>query len=50
MANEMQIVEVANVRGYHDERGNVFLNAEDVARGLGFVQQLTTKSMYVGVA
>ena len=36
MAND--IVNVSNVNGYVDERGTVWLNAEDVARGLGFVQ------------
>ena len=34
----LQIVEVEGVRGYVDAQGTVWLNAEDVARGLGFVQ------------
>ena len=34
----LQIVEVEGVRGYVDALGTVWLNAEDVARGLGFVQ------------
>ena len=35
MAN---VITVSNVRGYIDENGTAWLNAEDVARGLGFVQ------------
>lgn len=35
--NAPQIVEVENVHGYTDAQGTVWLNAEDVARGLGFV-------------
>ena len=31
------IVTIENVRGYCDENGTAYLNAEDVARGLGFV-------------
>ena len=34
----LQIVEVEGVRGYVDAQGIVWLNAEDVARGLGFVK------------
>ena len=34
----LQIVEVEGVRGYVDAQGIVWLNAEDVARGLGFTQ------------
>lgn len=34
----LQIVEVEGVRGYVDSQGTVWLNAEDIARGLGFVQ------------
>lgn len=34
--NEILVIE--NVRGYVDENGNAWLNAEDVARGFGFVQ------------
>lgn len=33
-----EIITVQNVRGYIDENGTAHLNAEDVARGLGFVQ------------
>lgn len=35
--NAPQIVEVENVHGYTDAQDTVWLNAEDVARGLGFV-------------
>lgn len=31
------IITVQEVRGYIDENGTPWLNAEDVARGLGFV-------------
>lgn len=37
MENKLQILTVANVRGYEKD-GTVFLNVEDVARGLGFVE------------
>ena len=33
----LQIVEVEGVRGYVDSQGTAWLNAEDIARGLGFV-------------
>lgn len=33
-----EITTIQNVRGYCDERGTAWLNAEDVARGLGFTQ------------
>ena len=33
-----EIITVQNVRGYIDENGTAWLNAEDVARGLGFVE------------
>ena len=36
MAN---ILTVENIRGYVDETGTAYLNAEDVARGWGFVQK-----------
>lgn len=38
--NALRIVKVSNdnVRGYLDENGTAWLNAEDVARGLGFTQ------------
>ena len=32
-----EIITVQNVRGYIDATGTAHLNAEDVARGLGFV-------------
>lgn len=32
------VVEVQGVRGYIDDEGTAWLNAEDVARGLGFTQ------------
>ena len=35
MAN---VITVSNVRGYIDENGTAWLNADDVARGLGFTQ------------
>ena len=35
---EKQLVVIQNVRGYCDEQGTAWLNAEDVARQLGFVQ------------
>lgn len=41
MANEVMVI--GNVRGYVDENGVVQLNAEDVARGWGFVQRQTKK-------
>lgn len=31
------IITIQNVRGYIDTQGTAWLNAEDVARGLGFV-------------
>ena len=37
MENKLQILTVANVRGY-EKNGTVYLNLEDVARGLGFVE------------
>ena len=33
-----EIITVQNVRGYIDANGTAHLNAEDVARGLGFVE------------
>lgn len=33
------LMTVANIRGYVDEHGTAMLNAEDVARGWGFVQR-----------
>lgn len=38
MGNKLQILTVANVRGYEKD-GTVYLNVEDVARGLGFTQE-----------
>ena len=35
---ENNLITVKNVRGYIDEEGIAFLNLEDVARGLGFVE------------
>ena len=35
----MEIITIKNVRGYIDEKGIAFLNLEDVARGLGFVDK-----------
>lgn len=35
---ENNLITVKNVRGYIDEEGIAFLNLEDVARGLGFIQ------------
>ena len=34
-----KLMTVANIRGYIDEHGTAMLNAEDVARGWGFVQR-----------
>ena len=34
----LEIVTIGNVKGYVDNSGNAWLNAEDVARGWGFVQ------------
>ena len=36
MSNE--VIAIQNVHGYVDENGTVWLNAEDVARGLGWIQ------------
>lgn len=36
---ENKLMTVANIRGYVDEHGTAMLNAEDVARGWGFVQR-----------
>ena len=33
-----ELITIQNVRGYADEEGAVWLNLEDTARGLGFVQ------------
>lgn len=38
MENQIQIVEVQGVHGFVDEKGVAWLNIEDIARGLGFVQ------------
>lgn len=38
MGNKLQVLTVANVRGYEKD-GTVYLNVEDVARGLGFTQE-----------
>lgn len=35
---DTQIIAIQNVHGYVDVQGTVWLNAEDVARGLGFVE------------
>lgn len=35
---ENQLVVIRNVRGYCDEQGTAWLNAEDIARKLGFVE------------
>lgn len=37
------LVEIKNVRGYVSEEGVAFLNLEDVARGLGFIQMKNGK-------
>ena len=41
-----ELVTIKNVRAYVDEKGIVFLNLEDVARGLGFEREKNGK-MYV---
>ena len=33
------LITVKNVKGYVDEKGTAYLNLEDVARGLGFVDK-----------
>lgn len=33
------ILKIGNLRGYVDENGTAWLNAEDVARGWGFTQE-----------
>ena len=38
MAQDLVVSTVSGVRGYLDENGVAWLNAEDVARGLGFTQ------------
>ena len=38
MTNGLQVITVQNVRCYVDDNNVAWLNAEDVARGLGFVQ------------
>lgn len=50
MNQELAVVDVQGVRGYVDEHNTAWLNAEDVARGLGFVQtQSKGGRMYVSV-
>ena len=41
-----ELITIKNVRGYADEKGTVYLNLEDVARGLGFEREKNGK-MYV---
>lgn len=43
MEQNLEIVKVEGVRGYVDAQGKVWLNAEDVARGLGFVTTVSGK-------
>lgn len=38
MENQLSVVEVQGVHGYIDEKGIAWLNVDDVARGLGFVE------------
>ena len=38
MSKDTSIVTVSNVHAYLDTDGTAWLNAEDVARGLGFTQ------------
>ena len=33
-----ELITIEKVRGYVGENGTIFLNLEDVARGLGFVE------------
>lgn len=40
------LIEIQSVKGYVDAEGTVWLNLEDVARGLGFVDR-TKKGEYV---
>lgn len=37
--NKNEIITIKNVRGYIDEKGNAWLNLEDVAKGLGIVKK-----------
>ena len=38
MEHQLQVVEVQGVHGFIDDKGVAWLNVEDVARGLGFVE------------
>lgn len=38
MNGEVKIIDIQDVRGYVDENNTVWLNLEDVSRGLGFTQ------------
>jgi len=37
--NKNEIITIKNVRGYIDEKGNAWLNLEDVAKGLGIIKR-----------
>ena len=43
MSEDTSIVAIGNVHAYLDTEGTVWLNAEDVARGLGFVESKDCK-------
>lgn len=36
--NNLEIIKIKNVRGYQDNKGVAQLNLEDIARGLGFIE------------
>lgn len=45
-----EVIEFDNVKGFVDENGTVWINAEDVARGFGFVQtQAKNGKRYVSI-
>ena len=44
--NKNEIITIKNVRGYIDKKGTAWLNLEDVAKGLGFIQ-IKNKKEYI---
>lgn len=42
-----EIITIQNVRGYCDEKGTAYLNVEDVARGLGFVEKAASGNITI---
>ena len=45
--NKNEIITIKNVRGYIDEKGNAWLNLEDVARGLGITEKSKSGNIVV---